>query len=554
MVSLLRIAALVVAAASCVDLSPPQMVHRGGGAGGGDDASAEGGAGGGAAGASGGAGGSAGSMHGAGGQGGAAGGAGGSDGGGGDGGGSARDGGAAEAALLVNGLVCSGGGQCQSGFCVDGRCCNSRCTGGCETCAAAAAPGVCTAVADGEDPDNECERDPITSCARDGFCDGRGGCRRYAVGTECAPGSCSGSTETAASACTAAGACQMGTTRSCSPGVCMGGSCASRCTTAAECQSGFYCDGGGACRIKRASAAACASGAECQSGQCVDGVCCATACGQACHACNLAGSAGTCTPIADGQDPANECPAQAATSCGRAGACNGKGACRLHAAGTVCGTQGCAGSTETAAGRCNGAGACDPGATRDCNPYLCNSGGSACGSSCSGNAQCKTGNVCSAGSCVPAPKLAGLTVHDTARASEWQIRTDFRTGSSGAHPWSEWPNTYIISVDAAASGALIGKQWIRVATDSKTYTAGPQATISLSAAANVYMMVDDRWGAAPSWTSGWTNTNWNMRVYESSSRPDLGFSIFRKAVAAAGNVTLPSIGSTMAYNYFIVVE
>jgi hypothetical protein len=56
----------------------------------------------------------------------------------------------------------------------------------------------------------------------------------------------------------------------------------------------------------------------CKTGNCVDGVCCDTACGTTCKACNVAGSVGTCTNILAGQDPGNECT----------NACDGSGACQ----------------------------------------------------------------------------------------------------------------------------------------------------------------------------------------------------------------------------------
>src|SRR5262249_21872911 len=68
---------------------------------------------------------------------------------------------------------------------------------------------------------------------------------------------------------------------------------ANPCTTDADCASGFYC-AAGSCTAKKANGVACTGANQCTSGNCVDGVCCNSACGGACDACNLAGSVGTC--------------------------------------------------------------------------------------------------------------------------------------------------------------------------------------------------------------------------------------------------------------------
>ena len=65
--------------------------------------------------------------------------------------------------------------------------------------------------------------------------------------------------------------------------------------------------------------APCASSSECQFGHCVDGVCCSTTCQTGCWQCDGAGTAGTCTLVANGQpDP---------PSCGGVHVCNGAGSC-----------------------------------------------------------------------------------------------------------------------------------------------------------------------------------------------------------------------------------
>jgi hypothetical protein len=146
--------------------------------------------------------------------------------------------------------------------------------------------------------------------------------------------------------------------------------------------------------------AACSAGTACASGICSEGVCCNQMCNTLCRSCKLSGNLGICTAAGAGIDPRGECPFQAEATCGRAGGCDGMGACRLHPAGTACVSARCSGSTETAADTCNGQGACLAGASRSCAPYLC--AGTACGTSCALSSQCTSGNVCFAGACVPA--------------------------------------------------------------------------------------------------------------------------------------------------------
>jgi hypothetical protein len=308
-----------------------------------------------------------------------------------------------EAAPLDDGRPCDNGGQCASGNCAQGVCCQSACADVCMACNLAGTAGTCTAVAAGEDPLQNCAADPPASCGLDGTCNGAGACRRYPIDSQCAAGMCSGATEYAASTCDGNGTCRPGLMRACVSGMCMGGSCASPCTKPTDCQSGFFCDAG-KCALKRAAAAACTSAQQCGTGFCVDGVCCNSECGESCFACNLAGSVGSCKPVPLGQDPRKQCLAEAPTTCGRAGGCNGAGACRLHPANTICGPGSCAGTTETPARSCDGLGVCrPPGAPRDCNPYLCGLG--ACLTSCIDSSGCAPGFSCQSNVCARVPGL-----------------------------------------------------------------------------------------------------------------------------------------------------
>jgi hypothetical protein len=129
--------------------------------------------------------------------------------------------------------------------------------------------------------------------------------------------------------------------------------------------------------------APCSAPAECESGHCRDGVCCNTVCTGICRACDLPGKIGTCTPIPNGKDPDNECAATAADTCGDDGTCDGQGACRKHAAGTVCAEGQCS-SNETITGikECDGQGACVSAPDVKCFPYACNTLSDTCYTSC----------------------------------------------------------------------------------------------------------------------------------------------------------------------------
>lgn len=354
-----------------------------------------------------------------------------------------------DAPPAANGSPCENAGQCLTGNCVRGICCDTACGASCFSCAVTGALGTCRPVPAGEDPGEHCVQDPVASCDRDGTCDGAGGCRIYKATTLCAAGTCAGNVETAASTCDGSGACIPGATQSCSPNVCMGASCGKTCTADGQCQTGFFCNGG-TCAVKKLQGAACSAANECASTFCADGVCCGSACGNTCFACNVAGSVGSCIAVPVGQDPRNQCLAEAAATCGRAGGCNGSGQCRLHPAGTSCAAGSCTGTTETAARQCNGANVCLTATTRDCSPYLC--GPTACHTSCASSAQCQTGRPCAGGRCASIPDLALLWRFEEASGTiavdeSGNGRNGTYTGATGAPvpavtvPTLQYPNT-----------------------------------------------------------------------------------------------------------------
>ncbi len=224
----------------------------------------------------------------------------------------------------------------------------------------------------GDDPRDDCDATPVTSCDRDGTCDGQGACRRYSAGTECQPGGCVDvGHERSARLCDGKGVCQDAGARACAGASCKNDSCATGCTKSADCLAGFICQGG-TCQLKRGLGKACMSGTECGSGVCSDGVCCNVVCNGTCVSCNLASKAGTCSP---------------------------------RASGTSCGGGSCTGNVANPAPSCDGKGVCQAAVRTDCLAFACAAGG--CPSTCATSANCATGFVCTGGSCVS----AGLLVY-----------------------------------------------------------------------------------------------------------------------------------------------
>ena len=146
----------------------------------------------------------------------------------------------------------------------------------------------------------------------------------------------------------------------------------------------------------------CTIAGECASGFCAEGVCCNTACTGTCVTCTDQGTVGTCVNAQLGTDPRDQCPVEAASTCGSTGMCDGTGACDKFPAGTVCQEMACGGSTLTSAFRCDGAGACVHTAGQSCTPFNCGADGR-CLTICSGDADCVAPNSCQNGSCGKKP-------------------------------------------------------------------------------------------------------------------------------------------------------
>jgi hypothetical protein len=168
-------------------------------------------------------------------------------------------------------------------------------------------------------------------------------------------------------------------------------------------------------------------------------------------------------------------------------------------------------------------------------------------------------NIATAMVTAPAgPSITNLVVNDTAttnppagsdgiaNSTQWSVQANF---AQNATVFGD--RTYTVS--AIGNAALAGKPWIRTAADSKNYTptTPPLATFTVTGTfVNLY--VDDRHATTFLTGNGFTDTGVNATVMENSTPRT--YSIWRKAYTSGSTVTLPTIGSTTAPCYFVVVE
>jgi hypothetical protein len=254
-------------------------------------------------------------------------------------------------------------------------------------------------------------------CNTNGKCNGLGACQTYASGTICKPESCDAATNryTQESTCRN-GACVTVAGTTCSPYKCNGDSCANSCSATDQCTTGNLCLDG-SCG-KKPLGGICSRGEDCTSGFCAQGVCCSSACTSSCFSCNQAGTAGQCLAVPMGApDPGGGCRDEGAGTCGNDGTCNGTGACRKYASGTVCAAAKCQTGTFTTQSTCDGAGVCRAGEQRACSPYVCNTGGTACFGSCTESSQCITGRTCEMGMCGKKDDGSQCTLGDECKSS-----------------------------------------------------------------------------------------------------------------------------------------
>lgn len=156
--------------------------------------------------------------------------------------------------------------------------------------------------------------------------------------------------------------------------------------------------------------------------------------------------------------------------------------------------------------------------------------------------------------------ITNLVVNDTglgndgiANNTQWSVRSNLAVGDVAFGD-----RTFTIA--AVANSALLTRRWIRTAADSKSYapTSPPLATFTLVGGTTVYLAIDNRHNAAggrPAWLTdpGFTDEGSDIVVRQSSTST-FPYSVWKKTVAAGSTVTLPTINSSAAPGYLVIVE
>ncbi len=318
---------------------------------------------------------------------------------------------------------CGGDADCYHGKCDAGKCAAPACDDGIQN-------GGTYLMDDGEtdvDCGGPCQDKcgPSKGCDVDGDCDGN---------------QCTGMNGTCIPNCSDGVMNNAETDQDCGGGTCSGCAVGNNCGMSdTNCVATAYCDGGGVCAAKKMPGVTCAAMNECLMGVCdaTDSVCCNMMCSGTCQSCKLAGSAGTCTPVAQGQDPDSECAGTDVCDGGMgcvkvngetcamgaqclSGNCVDGVCCNLGCGGTcqACDLAGSVGTctnvpsnadpaNECAAGDCNGGGACEKTNGDGCgNAAECASGfcadGVCCDTACNGT--CVACNVAgNGGTCTNVP-------------------------------------------------------------------------------------------------------------------------------------------------------
>ncbi len=278
-----------------------------------------------------------------------------------------------------DGSACHASGDCQGDHCQNGFCCASGdCCATGSDCGGYRQAAVCNSQ-------TSCQGSRV-----DGVCSGSFQCSGQTVQDDSA---CAGLQSNdcgpyPALSCTSAPT-QMADQANLCPMTCLGDG---QCDVSAHCS-------GGLCVPDQGPGGFCHETNECGGSlQCVDNVCCSSSCTGSCEACDVPGHEGSCTAIADGQDPDAECGAVSCAgffagfsgdSCRRkadvnaaAATCGGDRACRSVA--EECSAQSAAGPItltcddtcqDPTSGTCSGT---TPGACSNVNPGTQTCGQGAC--------------------------------------------------------------------------------------------------------------------------------------------------------------------------------
>ena len=144
----------------------------------------------------------------------------------------------------------------------------------------------------------------------------------------------------------------------------------------------------------------------------------------------------------------------------------------------------------------------------------------------------------------PKASISGLAVSDSANAGAWSVQDNLQVGNT-----FYGDRTYTFS---AIPAVVVGTTWIRTANTSKSSAANPLVSFNLSAAADVYVALDNR-ATRPTWVdSSWTDTGSDLTQAESST-VSRAFSLYRKRFNA-GAVSLGAWNNGSSSMYTVIVK
>lgn len=277
---------------------------------------------------------------------------------------------AASTSILTNVATCDGAGTCAPGT-----------AGPCPSSLKCASATTCKTTCAGD-----------VDCLDGNYCTGGACVPKKTSGQSCSAGNQCGSTFCVDQTCCDQ-ACN-GVCQTCGSGTCStvkGGDDPDHCPGT--------CDTDGTCRAKQGQTcqtvsvmAGCVSTAHCAP----DGYCCDQPCGNSCQACDISGSLGICTPVANGPPHGNRISCGTDAQC--AGSCNGlaSGLCSYPTKNCNPGPT-CSGTNAVGQSACS-SGTCVTPAPQACaTGYICS--GTACKTSCASDSDCLPSYFCSGGTC-----------------------------------------------------------------------------------------------------------------------------------------------------------
>jgi hypothetical protein len=135
--------------------------------------------------------------------------------------------------------------------------------------------------------------------------------------------------------------------------------------------------------------------------------------------------------------------------------------------------------------------------------------------------------------------ISNLGVYDGANAVDWSIQQNLQVGNL-----TYGDRTFTM---ASVVPYLVGKEWIRPANDSKTYTGATLCTFTVVGNTDVYI-AHNNGAQMPAWLSSWTNTGDTMNAAGNVC------TLFKKTYTAGSRVDLGNSGDTSASTYFIIIN